>query len=63
MARTNFFHSTLLLLFLSGQLLIAQPQRILVDGTYGDWDGVALTHNDPLGDPLSGSLDFGRLWV
>lgn len=63
MTRTNLFYKTLLLIWLSGQMLWAQPQRILVDGVYGDWDGVMLTHNDPLGDPLSGDLDFGRLWV
>lgn len=50
-------------LLLSAPLGHAQATRIIVDGVFSDWGSLKPLHVDPPGDQLSGSIDFGRLWV
>lgn len=41
----------------------AQTARIVVDGSYEDWQSVAPTHEDALEDRIHPGVDFGALWT
>ncbi len=49
--------------FLFVNIARADSRRIVTDGLYADWAGLAPLHTDTLGDAGSSGIDFGRLWV
>lgn len=51
------------LLFFFSATIFAQPDRIIMEGEFADWQNVPVAHSDPLGDPAGGIIDFGRLWI
>ena len=40
-----------------------ESARIIVDGSFEDWEGVAPVYEDAAGDQTTGEVDFGRLWI
>ena len=46
-----------------GAFLQAQPDRILLDEDYSDWQDVSIAYSDPIGDNGSSNIDFGNLWI
>ncbi len=53
---------TLVLLAAPGSAA-AESVRIVVDGVFDDWDGVAPVYTDPSGDQTSGEVDFGNIYI
>ena len=51
-------------ILLSFQLqTMADSARIFADGNFDDWAEIDPLYSDTIGDQLTGSLDFGQLWV
>jgi len=57
----RFLYFIYCLLFIT--VLQAQPNRILLDEDYTDWQDVPVAHSDPIGDNGSSNIDFGNLWI
>jgi endonuclease/exonuclease/phosphatase family metal-dependent hydrolase len=41
----------------------SQGERIVIDGEFLDWDHLTPACTDPIGDEMTGDIDFGRLWA
>ena len=57
----KYFFSFLTLFF--SLALYSQNTRILVEGTFDDWENIAIAYTDVTGDDGPSSIDFGKLQI
>lgn len=57
----KYFFSFLTLFF--SLALYSQNARILVEGTFDDWENIAIAYTDVTGDDGPSSIDFGKLRI
>ncbi len=52
-----------LILLLLPVTAFSQAARIFIDGDFSDWQNLIPIYTDPIGDQVSGDIDFGQLWI
>ena len=41
----------------------SQNDRIILDEEFSDWESISILHSDPIGDQITGIIDFQKFWI